>query len=289
MAAGRANVACGLPLALSGRDDLARASSSKKTKTSKRMTNGGLKKKTAVSSKLARKKPLSPKPSAKTKAIHVVTKPGRDAEKTVPRGVPLKLAAVKAVVPPVTAKPKADPGNGVDEPRPRPSVEEAMATLSYKEGQYIVHPKYGLGKIERIQDRKLTTRTVPCLEITFPYQDMKLTIPVDQVDRSGLREPIGRKEIDGIFKVLRGRATFDTKRRSAKRVADYRRRLNLGDPHSLAEAVRDLGRLSLRKSLSYEERKLLSMALRILSREVALARGRDSETVREEIEKIVYR
>jgi CarD family transcriptional regulator len=143
--------------------------------------------------------------------------------------------------------------------------------------------------VERIVDRSLTTRTVRCLEIHFPYQEMKLTIPVDQVDNSGLRPPIGRRDIDGVFKVLKGRATFDANRRSAKRVMDYRKRLSEGDPTSLAEAVRDLGRLSLRKALSYEERRILSTALRILSREVALARGREAEDVREEIEKIVYR
>ena len=125
--------------------------------------------------------------------------------------------------------------------------------------------------------------------IGFPYQEMKLTIPVDQVARSGLRLPIGREDIDNVFKVLKGRATFDAKRRSAKRVIDYRKRLNVGDPTSLAEAVRDLARLSLKKSLSYEERKILGTALRILSREVALARGREPDEVREEIEKIVYR
>ena len=164
-----------------------------------------------------------------------------------------------------------------------------MATLPYHEGSFVVHPKYGLGKVDRINDHTLNTRTIPCLEISFPFQEMKLTIPVDQVSRSGLRRPIGRKEIDSVFKVLKGRATFDAKRRSAKRVLDYRRRLSLGDPTSLAESIRDLARLSLKKSLSYEERKILGIALRILSREVALARGRTPDDVREEIEKIVYR
>ena len=42
--------------------------------------------------------------------------------------------------------------------------------------------------------------------------------------------------------MLRGRATFDAKRRSAKRVADYQKRVRLGDPLSLAEVVRDLVR-----------------------------------------------
>jgi RNA polymerase-interacting CarD/CdnL/TRCF family regulator len=172
---------------------------------------------------------------------------------------------------------------------PRPAYGEILARLPYREGSFVVHPKYGLGKVDRVVERRLSTGVVPCMEIGFPYQEMKLTIPVDQVERSGLRQPIGKREINDVFRVLKGRATFDAKRRSAKRVVDYRKRLSQGDPTSLAEAVRDLARLSLRKSLSYEERKILSTALRILSREVALARGREADDVREEIENIVYR
>ena len=53
--------------------------------------------------------------------------------------------------------------------------------------------------------------------------------------------------------------------------------------------VRDLSRLSLRKTLSYEERKILNEALRILSREVALVRNREPEEIRRDIEAIVNR
>jgi CarD family transcriptional regulator len=168
------------------------------------------------------------------------------------------------------------------------SLEEMLARLPYAEGQFVVHPKYGLGQVDGVA-RATSGDGLPSLEISFPYLEMRLTIPVDQISRSGLRAPIGRKDIDDVFRVLKGRATFDAKRRSAKRVIDYRRRLNVGDPKSLAEAVRDLGRLSLKKALSYEERKILGTALRILSREVALARGREPDDVREEIEEIVYR
>lgn len=239
------------------------------------------KRKTATKAKRSTKKTKTrakPKPKSKSKSK-------APARKRTARAAPATAASKKQA----PAKPAPPVEAPVPEPEKLPSIEEALATLPYGEGSFVVHPKYGLGKVDRIRKRTLSTRTVPCLEISFPYQDMRLTIPVDQVERSGLRNPIGRREIVKIFSVLKGRATFDAKRRSAKRVVDYRKRLNMGDPTSLAEAVRDLGRLSLKKSLSYEERKILSTALRILSREVALARGRDAEDVREEIEKIVYR
>lgn len=188
---------------------------------------------------------------------------------------------------------RASRSAGVSPGRPR-GVRRSVPTpvvpnSAYPVGAFVVHPKYGVGRIEAIQEVALSTRTAPCLEIVFPQQEMKLAIPVDQIERSGMRRPIARRDLDQVFKVLRGRASLRTEARSAKRVLDYRRRLSLGDPTSLAEAVRDLGRLSMKKPLSYEERRILGTALRILSREVALARGREPEEVREEIERIVYR
>lgn len=183
--------------------------------------------------------------------------------------------------------------------RPRRRVPEAVSVViepppprngtAYSVGNFVVHPKYGVGQVEGVQNQITGAGLSPCLEIVFPQQEMKLSIPVDQVERSGMRRPIARRDLDQVFKVLRGRATVSAEPRSAKRVLDYRRRLSLGDPTSLAEAIRDLGRLSRRKPLSYEERRILGTALRILSREVALARGREPDQVREEIERIVYR
>jgi len=231
--------------------------------------------------------------SRKTKAARGKKAPAkRKAAKTVRKAKPANKARAKKTAAPAKKRPsRAKAAEAVKStPAASPSHDGGRPTkVPYGEGAFVVHPKYGLGRVERIVDRSLTTRTVRCLEIRFPYQEMKLTIPLDQVDNSGLRPPIGRRQIDGVFKVLKGRATFDANRRSAKRVMDYRKRLSEGDPTSLAEAVRDLGRLSLRKALSYEERRILSTALRILSREVALARGREADDVREEIEKIVYR
>ncbi len=265
-----------------------------KPKISKKTAAGASPRRAAGTSKSRVSAAKSAAPARGTKAGKPAPKPRtKQPQKSAPATaapVASKSAARKKAA---EAVQKSASGKGSSAP-PAPeavmvSVEDAMANLPYVEGQFVVHPKYGLGRVNRILERKLSTRTVPCLEIGFSYQEMKLTIPVDQVDRSGLRRPIGKKSIDDVFKVLRGRATFDAKRRSAKRVVDYRKRLGQGDPTSLAEAVRDLARLSLRKSLSYEERKILSTALRILSREVALARGREPDDVREEIEKIVYR
>lgn len=198
-------------------------------------------------------------------------------------------ATKKAAQPPLVASRPKPPAT---KPRPKSGTSgPSVNGTGYSIGTFVVHPKYGVGQVEGVQEQPTGggEGVSTCLEISFPSQEMKLSIPVEQLDRSGMRRPIARRDLEQVFKVLRGRATVSAERRSAKRVLDYRRRLSQGDPTSLAEAVRDLGRLSRRKPLSYEERRILGTALRILSREVALARGREPDQVREEIESIVYR
>lgn len=255
----------------------------KKKTSKKKVTKKKVAKKKTSKKKVAKKKTSKAKATkaSKKKAKTKVAKKAKVAKKTASKASKKTAAKGKKA-----AQPKEPAPPKVDEKK---LIAEAMANLAYGEGSHVVHPKYGLGKVQRIVDRTLTERTVPCLEIHFSYHDMKLTIPVDQVDRSGLRKPISKKDTNDVFKVLKGRATFDAKRRSAKRVADYQKRVRQGDPLSLAEVVRDLSRLALKKTLSYEERKILSEALRILSREVALAKGRNPEEVLLEIERIVNR
>jgi RNA polymerase-interacting CarD/CdnL/TRCF family regulator len=53
--------------------------------------------------------------------------------------------------------------------------------------------------------------------------------------------------------------------------------------------VRDLVRLSIRKSLNVREAEIANAALRTLVRELALATGKDVEVIRGELDSILYR
>jgi hypothetical protein len=115
---------------------------------------------------------------------------------------------------------------------------------SYSIGNFVVHPKYGVGRVEGIQDQFTGGALSPCLEIVFPQQEMKLSI-VDQVERSGMRRPIARRGRPGV-RVLRschGGAEPRSVSESRPQAAFP------GGPHVPGGSGRDLGRLSRRKPL----------------------------------------
>jgi len=272
-----------------------KTSPKKKTSKAKSVKSPARKTTKKATKKKVAKKKAAKRVAKKTSKAAVKKKTVKKAAPPAGKKAGAKTASAKKVTVSSSAS-KAAPATPapavVEKPKPkRPALTTAqlLKRLPYGVGDHVVHPKYGLGEVMIVIEKQLTERKVPCFEIHFSHQDMKLTIPVEQAERSGLRLPIDKKHIDDVLKVLRGRATFDAKRRSAKRVADYQKKVRLGDPTSLAEVVRDLSRLALKKTLSYEERKILGEALRILSREVALARGHDASEALEEIEAIVNR
>ena len=88
---------------------------------------------------------------------------------------------------------------------------------------------------------------------------------------------------------LRKRARFRMGTKAKERALQYKTKVLSGDPIDLAEAVRDLVRLSTKKSLNVREAEIANTALRTLVRELALAMGKSVEAVKEEVDSILYR
>jgi RNA polymerase-interacting CarD/CdnL/TRCF family regulator len=92
-----------------------------------------------------------------------------------------------------------------------------------------------------------------------------------------------------VYGVLKGRARFRLGTKAKERAQNYKEKVLSGDPYELAETVRDLMRLSLKKSLNVREAEIANAALRTLVGEISLATGKDYEKVKEEVDSILYR
>jgi CarD family transcriptional regulator len=162
--------------------------------------------------------------------------------------------------------------------------------MEFKVGQDIVYPKYGLGKILEIKSRKLPTgRRIRGVLIRFPAMHMTVWVPEERLKKTKVRKPISRYMARKILGVLKQRARFKMGTKAKERAQYYKNKVLSGDPVDLAEAVRDLTRLSLKKSLNVREAEIANTALRTLVRELALATGKNVEDVREEVDTILYR
>jgi CarD family transcriptional regulator len=161
--------------------------------------------------------------------------------------------------------------------------------MEFKVGQDIVYPKYGLGKILEIKHKKLPRGRTKGVLIRFPAMHMTVWVPEERLKQTKVRKPISRYMARKIYGILSKRARFRLGTKAKERAQFYKQKVLSGNPVDLAETVRDLVRLSTKKSLNVREAEIANTALRTLMRELALATGKTVEQVKEEVDSILYR
>lgn len=161
--------------------------------------------------------------------------------------------------------------------------------MQFTVGQRIVHPKYGLGVINRIENTELLGQTARCLKIHFPQNNTNILVPLEHANGLNMRSPMSLDEVKEVFKGLKRRARALSKLRPRDRVKIYKPIVERGRPVDLVAVVRDLGRFGHVKRLTDEEQEMLETAIDTLAREMALAEGREAPSVRREIEAVIDR
>jgi CarD family transcriptional regulator len=256
----------------------------------------------------AQPKPL-PKPAAKA-APKPAAKPAAKTE-AKPAAKP---AAPKAVEKPPVAKPAA-PAPKVEavKPAPEPAVAaepapaaprppapqshsgvisgpmrpmtppRAMAKAEiFVDGDFVVYPTHGVGKVERIATEEIAGHTLELIHITFDENRMTLRVPTNKARTAGLRKLASRKQFDDVLATLKGRARIKRTMWS-RRAQEYEAKINSGDPQSIAEVVRDLHRNAGQPDQSFSERQIYESALDRLAAEYGALEQVDKATATERL------
>ncbi len=156
------------------------------------------------------------------------------------------------------------PGGGRVMPPPRPMAKAEQ----FAEGDHVVYPTHGVGKVERIATEEIAGHKLELIHITFEENRMTLRVPVAKARTAGLRKLATRKMFDEALTVLKGRARIKRTMWS-RRAQEYEAKINSGDPLSIAEVVRDLHRNSGQPDQSFSERQIYEAAMDRLAAELA--------------------
>ena len=151
-------------------------------------------------------------------------------------------------------------------------------------GDKVVYPMHGAGVIEAIEEKEILGARKRYYIMNIPIGDMKVMIPLDNVDQIGLREIIDDQGVQQVFSIL--------KENHSKMSSNWNRRyranlekIKSGDIFQVAEVVRNLMFREREKGLSTGERKMLDSARQILISELVLAQ----ETSEEDVDEIINR
>jgi len=161
--------------------------------------------------------------------------------------------------------------------------------MEFSEQDYVVYPRYGVGRVMGVTQKKFAGQTEKCLGIKFDHQNLSLFIPLHRIDKVRLRKVMSKTTATQVISSMKQRARFDPKQTHKDRLKDYQVKFNTGDPLEMAEVARDLARLSKRQELSMEEEGLCRESITLLAHEIAILRNRETAAVRENLEKLLYR
>lgn len=153
---------------------------------------------------------------------------------------------------------------------------------TFAEGDYVVYPTHGVGKVERIATEEIAGHKLELIHITFEENRMTLRVPVAKARTAGLRKLATRKLFDDALAVLKGRARVKRTMWS-RRAQEYEAKINSGDPLAIAEVVRDLHRNSGQPDQSFSERQIYEAAMDRLAAELAALDRTDKLTAAQKL------
>jgi CarD family transcriptional regulator len=214
--------------------------------------------------KIVAKPAAKPPPPAKAapekpEARPAVVTPPAPVHSVQPKPPPAPHRPVPAAAAAVSPRP-ATP----DRPPPRPMAKAEI----FVEGDHVVYPTHGVGKVERIATEEIAGHKLELIHITFEENRMTLRVPVAKARTAGLRKLATRKLFDEALAVLKGRARIKRTMWS-RRAQEYEAKINSGDPLAIAEVVRDLHRNAGQPDQSFSERQIYEAAMDRLAAELA--------------------
>ena len=166
--------------------------------------------------------------------------------------------------------------------RPQIAPRAMAAKETFVEGDYVVYPTHGVGKVERIATEEIAGHKLELIHITFEENRMTLRVPVSKARTAGLRKLATRKTFDEALALLKGRARIKRTMWS-RRAQEYDAKINSGDPMAIAEVVRDLHRNAGQPDQSFSERQIYEAAMDRLAAELGALDKTDKATAAQKL------
>lgn len=151
-------------------------------------------------------------------------------------------------------------------------------TWLFDVGDKVVYPMHGAGVIEGIEEKEILGEKKKYFVMRMPIGDMKVMVPMENVDHIGLRQVVGNEAVNRVMDIM-GEREIDLQSNWNQRYRANMDKMKSGDIYELADVVRNLMIRDRSKGLSTGERKMLDQAKQILISELALVKDMDSKEV----------
>lgn len=155
--------------------------------------------------------------------------------------------------------------------------------MTYNIGDAVVYPIHGAGTIEGIEKKEILGELKEYYVMKMPYGDMKVMIPINNLEGIGIRDVISGDEANKVIKFFEEN-DITVNVNWNKRFRENMVKIKSGNLYEVASVVKSLMLRDRSKGLSTGERKMLSNAKQILISEIVIAKSASND----EIENILY-
>ncbi len=158
--------------------------------------------------------------------------------------------------------------------------------MGFQVGDKVVYPSQGVTVVESIASENLAGMTVECYHLRLLATDSKVLVPVQNIERVGLRPLCGLQDVSDSLSRLKANQ-IDEKGDWKDRYKANLERLKTGELVEVVDVLLCLADVASRKTLSFRERKMFDQAQQILAYEVAEVEQRKIDEVNHEIGEIL--
>ena len=151
--------------------------------------------------------------------------------------------------------------------------------MKFKVGDVAVYPGKGVGRIEAINARQIPglDSAIDLYVVIFPSNaqteaDITSSLEVPTKSPAGkekLRKVMPLDQVEELKRILKVRDIEPSNQSWNRRYREYMAKIATGEPEQIAEVLRDLALLKLKKNLSFGERKMYDQAMDLLIEEWA--------------------
>lgn len=153
-------------------------------------------------------------------------------------------------------------------------------------GDKVVYPMHGAGIIEAIEDKEILGAIKKYYIMNMPLSGIKVMIPLESVEKVGLRDVIVKSAVDEVFSILESTTEETVNGNWNRRYRANMDKIKSGNIYKVAEVARSLLLREEDKGLSSGERRMLESAKQILISELLMVKGIDREKMTVYLESI---
>jgi len=153
-------------------------------------------------------------------------------------------------------------------------------------GDKIVYPRHGAGVIEGIEEKEVLGEKCKYYVIRIALGNMKVMVPIDNMENQSIRYIISKDKIDDIYNILSGETSCMCKHWS-KRYRESEAKIKRGDAFEISQLVKNLTVSDREKKLSTGEKRMLESARQLLISELMLILDEPYDKVEEIIQSMI--